>query len=115
MRCLFFTAYIQYVLNLTLVKEAITDFLDEYWIEIEDFEKLAKERAHASIVVVENNERYNPISVPKTVTLKIGSKEANIIFKGSFDTLLNENTSKGRQLFSVFYGISSEGAYANGS
>lgn len=88
--------------------EPITDFLDEYWIEIENFEKLAKERANASIVVVENNERYNPMSVPKTVTLKIGSKEANIIFKGSFDTQLNENTSKGRQLFSVFNGISAD-------
>lgn len=88
--------------------EPITDFLDEYWIEIEDFEKLAKERANASIVVVENNERYNPMSVPKTVTLKIGSKEANIIFEGSFDTQLNENTPKGRQLFSVFNSISSE-------
>lgn len=95
--------------------EPLTDFLDEYWIEIEDFEQLAKERANASIVVVENNERYNPMSVPKTVTLKIGSKEANIIFKGSFDTQLNENTSKERQLFSVFNGISSEAAGANGS
>ncbi|UED78449.1 hypothetical protein FH508_0013355 [Lysinibacillus sp. CD3-6] len=95
--------------------EPITDFLEEYWIEIEDFEKIAKERANASIVVVENNERFNPMAVPKTVTLKIGSKEANIIFKGSFDTQLNENTSKGRQLFSIFNGISSEAVDANGS
>ena len=95
--------------------EPITALLDEHWIEVEDFEKLAKERANASIVVIENNERYNPMSVPKTVTLKIGLKEANIIFKGSFDTQLNENTSKGRQLFSVFNGISSEAADANGS
>lgn len=95
--------------------EPITDFLDEYWIEIEDFEKIAKERANASIVVLENNERFNPMIVPKTVALKIGSKTANIIFKGSFDTQLNENTSKGRQLFSVFNGISSEAAGANGS
>lgn len=95
--------------------EPITEFIDDYWLEVEDFEKLAKERANMSIVVVENNERYNPMSVPKTVTLKIGSKEANIIFKGSFDTQLNENTSKGRQLFSVFNGISSESADASGS
>ena len=95
--------------------EPITALLDEHWIEVEDFEKLAKERDNESIDVIENNERYNPISVPKTVTLKIGSKEANIIFKGSFDTQLNENTSKGRQLFSVFNSISSEAADANGS
>ena len=93
--------------------EPITDFLDEYWIEVADFEKLAKERANASIVVVENNERYNPGLVPKTVTLQIGSKEANIIIKGSFDTQLNENTSEGRQLFSAFHSISSEAESAD--
>ena len=99
----------------TLELEPITAFLEDDWIEVEDFEKLAKERANATIVVLENNERYNPLSVPKTVKLQIGSKEANIIFKGSFDTQLNENTSKGRQLFSAFYGITSEVADANGS
>lgn len=95
--------------------EHITEFLDEYWIEIEDFEKLAKERENTSIIVSENSELYNPMSVPKTVKLKIGSKETNIIFKGSFDTQLNENTPKGRQLFSAFNGISSQAADANGS
>ena len=99
----------------TLELEPITAFLDDDWIEVEDFEKLAKERANATIVVLENNERYNPMSVPKTVKLQIGSKEANIIFKGSFNTQLNENTPKGRQLFSVFNGITSEAADANGS
>lgn len=95
--------------------EPITDFLDEYWLENEDFEKIAKQRANASIVVVENNERYNPMIVPKTVILKIGLKEENIIFKGSFDTQLNENTPKGRQLFSVFNGITSKAADVNGN
>ena len=101
--------------DFTLELEPITAFLDDDWIEVEDFEKLAKERANATIVVVENNERYNPMSVPKTVKLQIGSKEANIIFKGSFNTQLNENTSKGRQLFSAFNGITSEAADASGS
>ena len=101
--------------DFTLELEPITALLNEHWIEVEEFEKLAKERANATIVVLENNERYNPMSVPKTVKLQIGSKEANIIFKGSFDTQLNENTSKGRQLFSAFYGITSEVADANGS
>jgi len=99
----------------TLELEPITAFLDDDWIEVEDFEKLAKERANATIVVLENTERYNPLSVPKTVKLQIGSKEANIIFKGSFTTQLNENTPKGRQLFSVFNGITSEAADTNGS
>ena len=95
--------------------EPITAFLDDDWIEVEDFEKLAKERANATIVVLENTERYNPMAVPKTVKLQIGSKEANIIFKGSFNTQLNENTPKGRQLFSVFNGITSEASDTNGS
>ncbi|WP_391375243.1 hypothetical protein [Lysinibacillus sp. KU-BSD001] len=95
--------------------EPITAFLNDYWIEVDEFEKLAKERANASIIVLENKERYHPAEVPKTVTLKMGSKKANIIFEGSFDTQLNENTPKGRQLFSVFNGISSEAADANGS
>ncbi|MCS1384815.1 hypothetical protein NXZ75_21915 [Lysinibacillus sphaericus] len=101
--------------DFALELEPITALLDEHWIEVAEFEKLAKERANASIVVVENNERYNPMIVPKTVTLKIGSKEANIIFKGSFDTQLNENTPKGRQLFSAFHKISSQAVDANGS
>lgn len=103
------------VSNVDLDLEPITAFLDEHWLEVADFEKLAKERASASIVVLNNQERYHPASVPKTVTLKMGSREANIIFKGSFDTQLNENTSKGRQLFSVFNGISSEAEDDNGS
>lgn len=99
----------------TLELEPITAFLDDDWIEVEDFEKLAKERANATIVVLENNERYNPMSVPKTVKLQIGSKEVNIIFEGSFNTQLNENTPKGRQLFSAFNGITSEAADTSGS
>lgn len=89
--------------------------MDEYWIEVADFEKFAKERADTSIVVSENSERYNPMSVPKTVKLQLGSKEANIIFKGSFDTQLNSNTPEERQLFSVFNSISSEAENADGS
>lgn len=95
--------------------EPITEFVDEYWIEVADFEKLAKERADTTIVFSENSERYNPMSVPKTVKLQIGSKEANIIFNGSFDTQLNSNTPEGRQLFSVFNSISSEAENADGS
>jgi PBP1b-binding outer membrane lipoprotein LpoB len=101
--------------DFTLELEPITALINEHWIKVEEFEKLAKERANASIIVLENNERYNPMSVPKTVKLQIGSKEANIIFEGSFDTQLNENTSKGRQLFSVFNGISSEVLDTSGS
>ncbi|MGE7944814.1 hypothetical protein ACQKNB_22400 [Lysinibacillus xylanilyticus] len=95
--------------------EPITAFLDEYWIEVEDFEKRAKERANMSITVLENSERYSPGSVPKTVKLQIGSKVANIIFEGSFDTQLNSNTPEGRQLFSVFNSISSEAENADES
>ena len=92
--------------DFTLELEPITAFLDDDWIEVEDFEKLAKERANATIVFLENNERYNPMSVPKTVKLQIGSKEANIIFNGSFDTRLSSNPSGARQIFYIFNSIS---------
>lgn len=95
--------------------EPITEFLDEYWIKIDDFEKLAKERKNMSILVLENRERYNPMSVPKTVKFLMGSQETNVIFKGSFDTQLNSNTSKGRQEFSAFNSISSEAVDGEGS
>lgn len=101
--------------DFTLELEPITALLNEHWIEVGYFEKLAKERANASIVVVENNERYNPMSVPKTVTLKIGSKEANIIFEGSFNTQHTFDIPGGGQIFSVFNGISSEAENADGS
>lgn len=95
--------------------EPITEFLDEYWIKIDEFEKLAKERKNMSILVLENRESYNPMSVPKTVKFLIDSKETNINFKGSFETQLNSNTSKGRQEFSVFNSISSKAADGDGS
>jgi len=95
--------------------EPITAFLDDYWIEVNEFEKMAIERANMSITVLENKERYNPALVPKKVKLQIGTKETNLIFKGSFETQLNENTSKGRQLFSAFNSISSEAENADGS
>lgn len=95
--------------------EPITAFLDEYWIEVTEFEKLAKARADASIGVSENKERYDPISVPKTVKLQIGSKETTIIFDGSFDTQLSSNTPEGIQLFSAFKDISSEAENAEGT
>ena len=101
--------------NSVIELEPITAFLDEYWIEVEDFEKLAKERAEMSSTVLRNSERYNPGLVPKRVKFHIGSKEVNIIFKGSFNTQLNSNTSMGRQLFSEFYSISSEAENADGS
>ena len=94
--------------NDDLELEPITAFLDEYWIDVTDFEKLAIARANVSIVVLKNNEPYNPLAVPKTVKFKIGSKEANIIFEGSFETKYNPNVSGGGQLFSVFNGISSK-------
>lgn len=95
--------------------ESLTAFLDEYWIKVEDFEKLAKERADTSIVVLENIESYSPMSAPKTVKLQIGSNEANIIFDASFDTKYNPNVPGGGQLFSTFNGITSEAENANGS
>ncbi|ATP40375.1 hypothetical protein CSE16_10130 [Solibacillus sp. R5-41] len=98
-----------------LEMEPITAFLDENWIEVADFEKLAKERANMSITVLENSEGYSPGAVPKTVMLQIGSKVANIIFEGSFDTQLNSNTPEGIQLFSAFNGISSEAENADGN
>lgn len=100
--------------DFTLELEPITAFLDEYWIEVEDFETQAKERANTSITVLENKERYNPNRVPKTVKLQIGSKEANIIFNGSFDTRLSSNPLGARQIFYIFNSISSEAADADG-
>lgn len=105
----------EYSEGFELELEPRTEFLNEYWIEVEEFEKLAKERANASIVVLENSERYNPMSVPKTAKLQIGSKEANIIFEASFETKHTSSTPGGRQLFSVFNSISSESADADGS
>lgn len=99
--------------NADLKLEPITTFSDDDWVEVDTFKKRAKERADVSIAVSKNKERYHPASVPKTVTLKIGSKKENIVFEGSFDTQLNENTPKGRQLFSVFNGISSEAEDSN--
>lgn len=93
----------------------ITAFLDEHWIEVKDFEKLAQERADASIVVLENKERYHPGSVPKTVTLKMGSEKENIRFEGSFDTQHTFNIPGGGQIFSVFNGISSETGGSHGN
>ena len=101
--------------DFTLELEPITAFLDDDWIEVEDFERLAKERANATIVVVENNERYNPMSVPKTVKLQIGSTEANIIFEGSFNTQHTFDIPGGGQIFSAFNGITSEATDASGS
>ncbi|MER1986656.1 MAG: hypothetical protein ABS949_10620 [Solibacillus sp.] len=101
--------------ELELKLEPITGFLDDYWIEVADFEKLVKERAKASMIVLENNERYHPMSVPKTTKLQIGSKEAFITFTGSFNTQLNSGIPGGRQEFSVFDGISSEVANADGN
>ncbi|MER2109203.1 MAG: hypothetical protein ABS949_19945 [Solibacillus sp.] len=101
--------------DLDLELEPITAFLDEYWIEIEDFEKRAKERAQASMIVLENNQRYHPMSVPKTTKLQMGSKEVVITFTGSFNTQLNSDIPGGRQEFSVFDGISSKVADADGS
>lgn len=99
--------------NADLKLEPITTFSDEDWVEVDTFKKRVKERIDVSIAVSKNKERYHPASVPKIVTLKIGSKKENIVFEGSFDTQLNENTQKGRQLFSIFNGISSEAEDSN--
>ena len=101
--------------NTELKLEPITRFSDDDWVEVDTFKEPAKERADVSIAVSKNKERYHPAAVPKIVTLNIGSKKENIVFEGSFDTQLNENTSKGRQLFSVFNGISSEAEDSTGN
>jgi len=88
--------------------ERIDNFNDEDWIEVEAFEKMLEDRANAKFVVSKNNDKYSPVSVPKTAKLYIGSNETTINFKGSFETQLNSNTSNGRQLFSKFNSISSE-------
>lgn len=92
----------------TLEIAPINEFNSEDWIEIEDFKKLAEDRANAKMSVLENNDRYNPNTVPKTVKLYMGSHVATIILNGSFETQLNSNTPDGRQLFSKFNSISSE-------
>ena len=101
--------------NAELKLEPITTFSADDWVEVETFKKRAKERLDVSIAVSKNKERYHPAAVPKIVTLNIGSKKENIVFEGSFDTQLNENTSKGRQLFSVFNGISSQAEDSTGN
>lgn len=99
--------------NAELKLEPINTFSDDAWVEVDTFKKRAKERIDVTIAVLKNKERYHPASVPKTVILKMGSKKENIVFEGSFDTQLNENTPKGRQLFSVFNGVSSEAEGSN--
>ena len=101
--------------NADLKLEPITTFSDDDWVEVDTFKKRAKERLDVSIAVSKNKERYHPAAVPKIVTLNIGSKKENIVFEGSFDTQLNENTPKGRQLFSVFNGISSQAEDSTGN
>lgn len=99
--------------NAELKLEPINTFSDDAWVEVDTFKKRAKERIDVTIAVLKNKERYHPASVPKTVILKMSSKKENIVFEGSFDTQLNENTPKGRQLFSVFNGVSSEAEGSN--
>lgn len=117
----YYQKYVAVIENINAVNDQelqlnpITAFLDEHWIEVNDFEKLAQERADASIVVLENKERYHPASVPKTVTLKMGSEKANIRFEGSFDTHHTFNIPGGGQIFSVFNGISLEAGGSHGN
>lgn len=117
----YYQKYVAVIENINAVNDTelqlnpITAFLDEHWIEVKDFEKLAQERADASIVVLENKERYHPASVPKTVTLKMGSEKANIRFEGSFDTKHTFNIPGGGQLFSVYNGISSAAVDSHGN
>ena len=86
--------------------EPITKFEDDFWYEVDDFEKLLVERTTMSVIVSENNERFNPALVPKLVTFQFGANEETFKFYGSFDTQLNSNTTEGRQLFSEFHSIS---------
>lgn len=117
----YYQKYVAVIENINAVNDQelqlnpITAFLDEHWIEVKDFEKLAQERADASIVVLENKERYYPASVPKTVTLKMGSEKANIRFEGSFDTQHTFNIPGGGQIFSVYNGISSAAVESHGN
>lgn len=85
--------------------EPISSFADENWVEIEEFEKRAKERANASIVVKGNSEIHNPILVSKTAFIITGPEKVKLIFEGSFETQLNK--AKGRQLFSKVNSIES--------
>lgn len=94
--------------NADFVIEPITKFLDEYWVEVKDFEEMLKERINVSFIVSKNNDIYNPSLVPKTVEIHTGSNVAILHFEGSFETQLNSNTPDGRQLFSSMNSISSE-------
>ncbi len=94
--------------NEDFIIEPISKFLEEYWVEVKDFEKILKERVDASFIVSKNNEAYPPTIVPKSVELHTSSNVAIISFKGSFETQLNSNTPDGRQLFSAMNSISSQ-------
>jgi hypothetical protein len=96
----------EYDANLKI--EPIDEFTDEYWIEVKDFEKMAKDRANAKIIVSKNTDFYAPDLVPKKAEFQIGSSVRTINFSGSFETQLNSNTSDGRQLFSGMNSISSQ-------
>lgn len=56
----YYQKYVAVIENINAVNDTelqlnpITAFLDEHWIEVKDFEKLAQERADASIVVLGN-------------------------------------------------------------
>lgn len=94
--------------NEDFVMEPITKFLDEYWVEVKDFEKMLKERIDVSFIVSKNNDFFAPSLVPKTVELHTGSNVAIISFEGSFETQLNYNKPGGRQLFTAINSISSQ-------
>lgn len=96
----------EYDANLEI--EPIGEFHDEYWIEVKDFEKIAKDRANAKIIVSKNTDVYSPVLVPKNAEFQIGSSVRTISFSGSFETQLNSNTPDGRQLFSGMNSISSQ-------
>lgn len=96
----------EYGANLEI--KPINEFHDEYWIEVKDFEKMAKDRANAKIIVSKNTDVYAPDLVPKTAEFQIGSRVRTISFSGSFETQLNSNTADGRQLFSGMNSISSQ-------
>ncbi|MFJ7976643.1 hypothetical protein ACIQZI_13210 [Peribacillus sp. NPDC096379] len=96
----------EYGANLEI--EPIDEFLDEYWVEVEEFEKMVEDRAKAKIIVSKNTDTYAPDLVPKIARLHTGSNVRTISFSGSFETQLNSNTPEGRQLFSGMNSISSQ-------
>lgn len=94
----------EYVQNFSL--EPITMFADDSWVGAESFEKMLKERANTTIIVLKNKEAHAPSIVPKVLEIRTGSNVSFVKLEGSFETRFN--SEKNVQELSALHSISSE-------